>query len=144
MKCTTIIDNEREEEVIIYAHARTPLTEKIEGLVNETQVRLLGYAELDIVKISPSDVNCFVTEDDKLYALTEKEKLRVKLRLYEVEEMLDENFVKINQSCIANIHKIKRFTVSIGAALRVEFDNGYKDYVSRRQLKSVKERLGLK
>ena len=56
---------------------------------------------------------------------------------------LGTDFIKINQSCIANIRQIQRFDTSFSGTLRVIFKNGYTDYVSRRQLKAVKERLGL-
>jgi acetyl esterase/lipase len=41
------------------------------------------------------------------------------------------------------IKHIKRFNTSVGGALTVTLQNGFRDYVSRRQLKSVKERLEL-
>ena len=78
-----------------------------------------------------------------MYALTENEKFKIKSRLYQLEEKLDNNFVKINQSCIANIKKIDRFKATVGGSLTVVFENGYVDFVSRRKLKNVKERLGL-
>ena len=84
-----------------------------------------------------------MVEDGKVYALTESEKYRLKQRLYLLEEMLDVSFVKINKSCIANIRKIKKFDASFSGTLTVVFKNGYRDYVSRRNLKSVKERLGV-
>ena len=71
------------------------------------------------------------------------QKLRLHQRLYELEELGESNLIKINQSCIANTEKIDRFEVSFGGALAVVFKNGHRDYVSRRQLKYVKERIGL-
>ena len=88
------------------------------------------------------DVNCFISESNKVFALT-NEKLQVKLRLYQVEELLDESYIKINQSCIANIRQIERVEATFSGALSVIFKNGYKDYISRRNLKNVKERLGI-
>ena len=68
-----------------------------------------------------------------------------KKRLYKIEEMLeDDDFIKINQSCIVNIKMIESFDASIGGALMIKLKNGYRDYISRRQIKAVKERLGLK
>ena len=61
-----------------------------------------------------------------------------------IEEMLDESFVKINQSCLGNVKKIARFDASIGGSLMVTFRNAHRDYVSRRQLKTVKERMHIK
>ena len=143
MKCKTIIDKNREEEVIIFAHERNETVESIERIVSSTQLELIGYSGKSAVKLEWSEVYCFSVEDNRVYAVTEKEKLQLKLRLYQVEEMADKGFVKINQSCVANIKHIKRFDASVSGTLRVIFKNGYTEYVSRRQLKTVKERLGL-
>ena len=143
MKCTLIITDEHEEEVVIYARERTKLTDDIEALVIGSVPELIGYKENQTVKISSDSVYCFTVEDNKVYALTDSEKLQIKLRLYQLEEMLPDTFVKINQSCIANIRKIERFDTSVSGTLLIKFKNGYKDYVSRRQMKAVKERFGL-
>lgn len=143
MKCTVIIDRGREEEVIIYAHEKTRLVETVSKLISESETELIGHSKKSAVRLDLFDVVCFIVEDNKVYALTEKEKLGIKLRLYQIEEKLSQDFVKINQSCIANIRYIERFDASFSGSLQVKFKNGYIDYVSRRQLKNVKERLGL-
>ena len=142
MKCRTVIDKDREEEVVIYVHEKNSLSCEIEELVLGKSLELFGYKDKNIVKLSPSDVFCFTVENNKVYALCEREKYQIKQRLYLLEEILDRDFVKINQSCIANIRKISKFDTSITGTLMVTFKNGHKDYVSRRQLKMVKERIG--
>ena len=145
MKFRTIIDKEHEEEVIIHAKERNKTIEEIEAFVANVDTELIGYTEnKSIVKLRPADVHCFTVEDGRIYALTDKEKLQIRQRLYILEEMLDESFVKINQSCIGNVSKIERFDASLGGSLMVTFKNRHRDYVSRRQLKTVKERIGFK
>ena len=144
MKYSIKIDKNREEEVLIFAHERTELVDEIEKLILAEAVELIGYKEREAFKISPVDVCCFMVEDNKIFALTQTEKLQIKQRLYQLESTLGENFVKINKSCIANIRKIERFNASFSGTLSVTFKNGFKDYVSRRNLKTVKERLGVK
>lgn len=143
MNFRIIIDKKREEEILVYAHRKSKLVEEIENLVLGEMQELTGYIDREGIIINPAEVHCFVVEDNKVYALTETEKLRLKLRLYQLEEMLDGNFVKINQSCIANIRQIRKFGVTISGSLDVTFKNGYSDYVSRRNMKKVKERLGI-
>lgn len=143
MKLQIVIDHNHDEEILIYAHEKTPLICEIEELVKNNSVDLIGYTENETVKLNLNDVYCFFTEDNKVYALTENEKYRLKSRLYQLEENLNNSFVKINQSCIANIKKIDRFKATVGGSLTVIFKNGHIDYVSRRNLKNVKERLGL-
>ena len=141
MKITTVVDESREEEIIIYVHKKTELINEIEALVSRNTEELVGYSGDEIIKFSLSDVFCFTLDGGKVYAVFESERLRLKQRLYAVEEKLDSGFVKINQSCIVNVSKIKKFSASFGGALTVELKNGYKDYVSRRQTKLVKERF---
>lgn len=143
MKCRIFIGDDHDEEVLIYTHKRTELTDAIEQLVAEHGIELVGYNDREGVKINLSDVYLFTVEGGKVYAVTESERLYLRCRLYSLEETLPDNFVKINQSCIANIRKIRRFDTSITGTLLIKFSNGMSDYVSRRQLKNVKERLGL-
>jgi len=143
MKCRIFIDKEHEEEILIYAHEKTQLVDQIEKLVSDDSFELIGYKDREAVRLNTNDVFCFIAEDNKVYALTENEKLSLKFRLYQIEEKLSENFVKINQSCIANINQIDRFDASFSGTLVVIFKNGYNDFVSRRQVKNIKERFGL-
>ena len=82
-------------------------------------------------------------EAEKVFAMTSDGRYQLKGRLYQIEDMLSDNFIKINQSCVANIKMIKRFDASISGQLTVYFQNGYRDYVSRRNIKAVKQKFGL-
>lgn len=147
MKCHTTVDGSRrpeDDEVHITVSAMSDRVREIEDFVRGGVAELIGYGERDVVSLHLGDVTCFTVENGKVYALTDTERLRIRLRLYQVEELLGSDFVKINQSCIANIRKIGKFETSIGGALRVRFRNGHTDYVSRRQLQTVKERIGFR
>lgn len=143
MKLKIFVDKTKEEEILIYVHEKNGLVEEIERLVSENNFELIGYKDNEAQKLSLLEVNCFICENNKVFALTD-EKLVVRLRLYQIEDLLDDNFVRINQSCIANIRKIEKTQADFSGALTVVFKNGYRDYISRRNLKKVKERLGVK
>lgn len=146
MKYTLYIDPECEEEIIVRSHGRNELTDAIERLVNAEKAHtppLVGYIEDDIITIDPKEVFCFFIEDKKLFASMARGNVLIRKRLYELEEMLSDDFIKISQSTLANLKLIDRFSVSLGASLVVHLKNGRREYVSRRQMKTVKERLGL-
>ena len=143
MKCSVSIDASHSEEVVIHAHARTKLVCDIEQLCADDALELIGTNERGAVRISPAEVCCFIVEGGRIYALTQDDRLQLGCRLYTLCEALSDDFVKLNQSCLANIRMIARFEASIGGALMVRFKNGYTDYVSRRNLKNVKARMGL-
>ncbi len=142
MKCTTILSEDREE-VLIYASKRRSLIEEIEKLCLNDCVEIVGYKNKEIVKLFPSDIYCFIVEENKIFAKTNDETFQIKQRIYQLEEILDDSFIKINQSCIVNLKKVKSFNVSFMGAMMVTLKNGYQDYVSRRQVKIVKERFGI-
>lgn len=143
MKFTLIIDKNRPEEVVVYSHGESKLTTEIQKLCESDNVELIGSDGDKSYRLTPSEVCCFTIEDNRIYALAGKRKLYVKCRLYQLEEMLGNSFIKINQSCLANVRMIERFDASISGTLTVKFKNDYTDYVSRRNVKSVKERFGL-
>ena len=143
MKCTVILDKTREEEIVIYAHQKNEMIFEIERMAQEKPLQLTGFLNEEIVRLEPQDIYCFTVEGGRLYAIGESEKYLIKARLYNIEEILDKSFIKINQSSIANVKKIQKFDASISGTLKVIFKNGHTDYVSRRNVKNVKERLGL-
>lgn len=144
MKFRLIIDKNREEEVVVYSHKETRLTDEIKQIVENDSKEFMGYIEREAYKLVLSEIYCFFAEDNNVYAVTDKGRLRIKFRLYQLEDMLGDDFIKINQSCIINIREIRKFESSIGGVLKVVLKNGYSDYVSRRNIKSVKERLGVR
>jgi DNA-binding LytR/AlgR family response regulator len=143
MKCYTYIKENEEERVLIYAHDRTRLVEDIESLVLSSEIDLTGSYDSEIIKIDINDVVCFISDNNKVYALIGDKKYQIKYRLYQIEELNLNMFIKINQSCLANKTKIKKFETTIGGALKVVFKNDYIDFISRRELKNVKKRMGL-
>lgn len=132
-----------KEEVIVYAKERNDLVDALESLC-VIDNNLVGYYKDSIYELNINLIECFITENDKVYALIGKNKYLIKRRLYELHELYKEMFIYINQGCLANISKISHFDASIGGSLLVVFKSNYKDYVSRRRLKEIKERMGLK
>ncbi len=145
MKITKhLVENPSDEAILIYHTADNGIVERIENLVAGESLTIVGYDE-DGGRIVPTEkIECFYIEDTKVYFRCESGILRVKGRLYELEATLPVSFVKINQSTIINSTKIKRFDATLGGTLTVTLMCGFKDYVSRRSLKAVKERLGIK
>ncbi len=143
MKYRIEIQESLPEEIVILAREETPILHRLEELLKEEKVQLMGYRGDDMMPLSLEDIDCVFVQDGKVYVLTSAEKLQVKLRLYQLAPILGDAFVKINQSCLVRVSKIKRFVPSIGGALMVVLENGYQDYISRRQLKTIKERFGL-
>lgn len=134
--------NDRDE-VIAYGKTKTDLIMLIEKLCSQDEFSLIGYKDNEFTPLNISNVECFYTQNDKVYAKTNEDTYLIKKRLYELDKMYQGIFTFINQGCLANLKKVHHFEASIGGSLLVVFKSGYKDYVSRRQIKIVKERIGV-
>ncbi len=141
MKITTVIDPTCEEEIIVRLKEERPIASRIAELIERLDTVLLGYSEGRIERLLPKDLVCVTVDGGRVYAVTADGRFTLKKRLYEIEELLGEDFVKINQSCLVRIDAIKCFETTFGGSLCVRMKNGFGDYVSRRQLKHVKERM---
>lgn len=146
MKFRLIIDPTKEEEVVITARERTPLIDQIEKLVCEQQANtLVAFTEDDTILLTIDEIACCMVLDGKTFAIDIKgNQLRLKQRLYELEENLPEHFIRINKSCIANIRQLERFSATYSGGINAVFKCGYTDYVSRRCFSAIKRRLELK
>ena len=143
MKFTLVLDESAEESILITAHKKTDLINQIEKLIENESFILLGFDDEDIVPLNFNDVYAFYTSDNKVYAKLKNETYLLRERLYKIEENISNDFVKINQGCIINLNKVLRFESNIGASIKVIMKNGFSDYISRRELKNVKRRMGL-
>ena len=135
-----------EEEVIANVHERTPLIDEIERLVTQDRVtgQITGYLEDEIRLLETEKIECFFVEGEKTYALySDKKRYLVRKRLYELEDMLPSDFVKLNKSAIANTKKIARFKVLLSGAVDAEFASGYTECISRRCFVEIRRRFGL-
>ena len=144
MKYEIVIDPQAEERVVIYAKSHDERVKRIERLLLEEREDVVGYLGDSIIPLDIRTVSAFRSEDGGVYAVKDGRRIPVKERLYAIEERLGASYIRISQSCIANIGMIARFEATFGGSLAVIFKDGYRDYVSRRQLKSVKERIGFR
>ena len=143
MKYRIEIFEEQDDDIVIRAKEKLPILERIERLIEASEKGILGYTERDITRLEAESIDCFFIEASKVYAIADSRKWQIRERLYQLEERFSGDFVKINQSCLIRMDRIERFHTTLGGALQVILKNGYKDYVSRRQLKEVKERMGI-
>lgn len=143
MKYKLIIDPQREESLELTLHERTGLADKIEALIGESSDCILGYRDFDVYRLPLSEIDCVYTDGDEVCTMVGKECYRLRMRLYEIEELLGSSFVRLNRGCIVRVSSIVKFESSLGGSLRAILSNGFGDYISRRELKNVKRRFGL-
>lgn len=113
----------------------------IESVVNK---KITAYDAEQVCILSIPDIIHIYTQDLKVYAATVNGIYRLHQRLYELEQELDESrFIRISNSEIVNIKKIKRMDTSLAGTIRMYLDGDREAYVSRRYVTKIKKALGI-
>lgn len=143
MKYSIVIDESLAEDIVIHAKSDTELLRSLEAMLCQYSRTIMGRSNQAYYPINGQDIYCVYIENGKVLAQTKDGNFQIRERLSQLEKIYQDRFLKINRSCLINISQIQRFEASLGGSLVVILKNGYRDYISRRQLKSVKERFGL-
>lgn len=138
-KCCT------EPRIIVITDELTEELNNAIQILNGSEPKvLLGYMNETAEILNPEEIIRIYSECGSVYAQTERNTYKLKLRLYEAEERLDKSgFVRISNSEIVNIKRIRKFDLSLTGTICVALSNGTVTYVSRRYMSKIKKTLGL-
>ena len=131
----TITAREKNQQVenIIYA---------IENVADNDFPVIPASSDRGVEFISQRDIIRAYTSDRKVLIETSGGTYTVKKKLSSLEEDLNPSrFIRISQSEIINIYKVKCFDINIAGTIGVEFENGAKSWASRSCVKAIKEIL---
>ena len=134
-----------QDEVIIRCSQIDSTIQKIEQTILDvvaTSEKIPFYKESIQYYIKLEDVLFFETSENKINAHTAEDVYMVKYRLYELEELLPRNFIRISKSVILNTDQVYSIHHTITSPNMVQFYQSYKQvYVSRHYFKELKNRL---
>ena len=117
-------------ENIIYA---------IENASENDFPQIVARQDEKLVFVSQRDIIRVHTQGRKVLLETEGETLTVRKTLSGLEEDLNpKRFIRISQSEIINLYKVKCFDINISGTIGVEFDNGTKSWASRSHVRDIK------
>ncbi|MCR5356282.1 MAG: LytTR family transcriptional regulator [Lachnospiraceae bacterium] len=95
-----------------------------------------------MVFISQRDIVRVYTEGRKVFLQTEDGTYMLRRTLTGLEEDLNPHrFLRISQSEIINLYKVRCFDIGVSGTIGVEFDCGIKSWASRSRMKRVREML---
>lgn len=134
-----------EPKVIILTASMTEEVSKMIQKLSENSPQILsGSKDERIEVLEPGELIRIYAANSKVYAVTERGEYTLKLRLYEVEERLDpDQFVRISNSEIINLKKVRNFDLSFSGTICVELANGTSTFTSRRYVAKIKKILGI-
>ncbi len=146
MKIEIDIDEKCDENKIIIRTKK--ITQEISNIIEKfksiEQEKIKVYFDDEIYFIDLSDIETIFSSDKKVYVKTIEKEYVIKNRLYELENILSKkDFVRISNSEIININKVKSINTKLIGSISITFYSGYKTYSSRRYINKIKEVLNI-
>ena len=134
-----------EPKVIILTNQMTEEIHSIVRMLSESEPKLIaGFREDTVTVLDEKDILRIYAANGKVYAVLPSGEYMLRLRLYEAEERLKpQHFVRISNSEIINLKKVKSFDLSFAGTICVILSDGSKTYASRRCVAKLKEVLGI-
>lgn len=133
---TFLFENFSEEEIVSF----------LKDNIQQTEHAVVGYRQDDtygdiLGKCDYQDVLYFEGIGDKVYAYADNLTLRLKNKLYEIEEF-SKLYVRISKSFIVNILVVEKIYPSLNGKFIIELTDGQNLTVSRKYKKQFLEYLG--
>ena len=138
------IDKKYEETIV--TTSANKVNDEIQNLVNYIENKedyFIGVSGGKVRLLNTEDIIRVYVEDRKVYVVTVEGRFIVRKKLYEVQNTLTKDFIKISQSEIANVKYIHSLDLGLRGTIVISYKNSDISYVSRRMLKEFKMKLGL-
>lgn len=113
-------------------------------IIEKSDSVLTGTDQYDrIVIIRPDEIISLHAEKKWSRVFTQSADYSCRKRLYELENLLGPEFVRISKSIIVNIRKVESVEAVFNGMMLLRMKNGSKEYVSRTYLPNLKAFLGI-
>ena len=124
------------------------ISQKISSMdVNGKSAVVSGWDGDYCIQVKQQDILRIYSMDKKVYleCETEEEALLLKMRLYEFEDIAERcgwtDFIRISNTDIVNLSKVKKFDMSFSGVVKVIYGNEKFAIVSRRYMNKIKDRI---
>ena len=133
-----------DPRVTIKTRANTPQVENIiialENAPNSDFPQIAVTKDNNLIFVSQRDIVRVHTEGRKVILETEDDAYTVRGTLTGLEDVLNRSrFLRISQSEIINLFKVRHFDFNLSGTIGVEFDCGVRTWASRSRVKQIKE-----
>lgn len=120
------------------------LNDEINGIISYiNNSNIVGYLNNTAYNIELKNIYYFEGVDNKNFIYTKDNCYECKYKLYEIEDLKLNSFVRISKSIILNIKKISKVKGDLSGRLEATLKNDEKIIISRKYKALLKERLGL-
>lgn len=145
MKIEILLDEGAKDLTVTVTCGRlTAEVERVLAALRMMNDQLTGKKDGEVHLIDPSQVIYIESVDRRTFLYTAGAVYESELRLYELEQRLEEaGFCRASKSCLIQLRKIRSLRAEIDRKLRVTMENGEQIIASRLYADELKRRLGV-
>ena len=132
-------------QIVICNHELNQEVKELQEKITQIFTKeLVVYDEYGATLVPIADIVRIYSENQKVYVQTQEMIGSLRERLYSIEEKLTEHkFIRISNSELVNMHKIKRLDTSMTGTIKMELVGNLEAFVSRRNVSKIKKVLGI-
>ncbi len=146
MKISINIEEDiKDVEIMISCGRFTPEIEKMLATLRILDKQLMVTQGDETFILDVSKVIYMESVDRKIFVYTGSDVYESNLKLYELEQQLEEcGFFRASKSCLVQLKYIKSLKTDINRKIRVTMENGEQIMVSRQYAEALRKRLGVR
>lgn len=138
-----IDENFQEEKAEFWLKKMTNKISRIAKELNSKQDFLWCFKDGDAFPVNFSEITLIQVEDEKTKVYATDNVYLYKGRLYQVQNLLPQEFVTVSRGSIINYNQLDHLQIMNNGNIDAILKNKIRVQVSRRRIKELKERLGL-
>lgn len=120
------------------------IAEIVETIIKSEDVMVQVADENGQKNIESSIIDYFIVESDDVLALVREKRYNVKMKLYEIEDLLaDKSFIRVSKYALINIKHIDYIKPALNSKLNLLMKNGDQLEVNRRYYKAFRRTLNI-
>ncbi len=120
------------------------IAEMVETIIRSEDILVQVFDKNGQKNIESSLIDYFIVESDDVLAMVESTKYFVKMKLYEIEELLGSRaFIRVSKYAMVNINQIEYIKPALNSKLTLLMKNGDQLEVNRRYYKAFKKTLNI-
>lgn len=146
MKISINVDADiSDTEIQISCSRLTPEIERILATLRILDKQLMAKKGEETYLLEVSRVIYLESVDRRTYVYTSEEVYESSLKLYELEQQLEEyGFFRVSKFCVLQLRYIRSLKADINRRIRITLENGEQIMVSRQYAEGLKQKLGVK
>lgn len=136
------IPTEEPEVLEIRCHRISDDVQEIISFVKSRQGQLSAVKDGQSIEVPLIDIFYAESVDNRVFIYTAKESYEVRLKLYELEEMMKgRSFLRIQKSMLLNLMKVKSIKPALSGRYSAILKNGEEVVISRKYVANLKQTL---